>query len=359
MTVLLDGRGLYGVASYTIHPVLGEMHTAEAILNAKHYFNVRYETGRVQITSRRRVMFDGVISKLDFDFDNNELTVSLDEYIKLIDYEADLMDDGAGGYEITYTTQTISTILTAILADTSFSVGFVPTQTITELKGTNLTRTEWLYNLLAKTKAGIDANGNYTTVTGDIVSGEINCDLIINYDAMTVTIGVAGTTRNLSTSNVWYPISSDLTKHIITTPEFSDTVYKPNRIKVVGKATDDSVVEGEAYITAAGDLPIEVVFDESCTDAATCETKAANILNSYRKLSSLSIDVTPSLYEDGGIYLGQQVTITNPKELNNTYRLTEIEVTEEDLTLTLGNSKNWLVNQIRDLNRRVRTLERW
>jgi len=40
------------------------------------------------------------------------------------------------------------------------------------------------------------------------------------------------------------------------------------------------------------DLPVEVVYDDSCTDVAACETKAANVLNSYRKLSSLSIEVT-------------------------------------------------------------------
>jgi len=65
------------------------------------------------------------------------------------------------------------------------------------------------------------------------------------------------------------------------------------------------------------------------------------------------------LFDSGSIYLGQSIVITDPKELSNTYRLTEINATQDSVTLTLGNSKNWLVNQLRYLNNRVKNLERW
>ena len=358
MSVYLSGHGDYYIIDYEINPKIGGLHTASVVINSTHYFNIKYETGMMTIYSGVRTLFNGVITKLDFDFDNSTLTVYLTEYLKIIDFNYDLIVD-TGSYEITYTSETIDTLLTVFLNGTIFSVGFVPAQTISELTGNNLSRIEWIFNMLEKTKAGIDANGDYTTTTGDIVSGEINCDLIIDYDALTVSIGVAGTTRYLTTANVWHAITTDITRHITTTPEFSDTLFKPDRIKVVGKTAAGAVVEGEAYITADTDLPVEVVYDDSCTDVAACETKAANVLNSYRKLSSLSIEVNPKLFDSGSIYLGQSIVITDPKELSNTYRLTEINATQDSVTLTLGNSKNWLVNQLRYLNNRVKNLERW
>jgi NAD-dependent dihydropyrimidine dehydrogenase PreA subunit len=229
-------------------------------------------------------------------------------------------------------------------------VGYVPSQTITELKGDKLNRYEWLRLLADNCVCGIDANGKYTTDSANIVSEQTACDVWTVGNE--IYIGVNGCTRSNKSSHVWNKKTCDITNAIIDIPEIEINVHPVQKVIVIGKNN----VTGEASV---GTNPTIVITDDSCVDVAACEKRAKDELSKQNKFASLTLNVNPDLFYSKVIELGCYVTISEPAFVAGTYEIIEMEITIDKCSITLDRPKKRLETILDDLKRRMNLIERW
>ena len=351
----LSGITDYFITDFQMTEKTGAFSTMQVTTSSDYYYNFKYETGKLYFKKGNKILFVGVIDKMDYNFNDGTLVIYMTEYIGVIAYTSDLLGT-APAYDVTYTAQTVTTVSDAILLGTDFTMEMIIGNLVT-LEGSKLTRKEWLELLQNATECGRDATGDYTVNPGDIVSDKRKQDIIVNYDTDTVIFGVKGCYRPdiTATGYVWIQKKLDITNYILKYDELSDKVFKTQRIVVIGK----DPVYGSAYITTATDVPVEVIVDESCQTNGACEVRAASELNLRYKNDSLGIEVDPNLYYNGEIEVGMQVTITTPVLFKNDYNIVEINIAKDKVTLILGSPVKRLLTSLTEMNERIKRLEKW
>ena len=348
MKAVLRGLRDYNVNSYTVTLKSNEKKYCVVTISAKDYYTLQSESELMLIVDGMEI-FTGVINKINFDYLNNKYNITLDELAYKLSFDYDLMSKSAS-FDITYTTTSSDIILSEIIADTAFTVGYVPIQIIPELKGDKLNRYEWLRLLAENCVCGLDVNGKYTTDSANIVSEQTACDVWTV--GSEVFIGVNGCTRSNKTSHVWSKKTCDITNAIIDIPEIEINVNPTQKVIVIGK----DGITGEASV---GTSPTIVITDDSCADAAACEKRAKDELSKQNKLASLTINVDPDLLYSKAIELGCYVTINEPAFIADTYEIIEMEITHEKCSITLDRPKKRLETILDDLKRRINLIERW
>jgi len=348
MKAVLRGLRDYNVNSYTVTLKSNEKKYCVVTISAKDYYTLQSESELMLIVDGMEI-FTGVINKINFDYLNNKYNITLDELAYKLSFDYDLMSKNAS-FDITYTSTTSNIILSEILANTAFTVGYVPIQTIPELKGDKLNRYEWLRLLAENCVCGLDVNGKYTTDSANIVSDQTACDVWMV--GSEVFIGVNGCTRSNKSSHVWSKKTCDITNAIIDIPEIEINVNPTQKVIVIGK----NGITGEASV---GTSPTIVITDDSCADAAACEKRAKDELSKQNKLASLTINVEPDLFYSKVIELGCHVTISEPAFIADTYEIIEMDITHEKCSITLDRPKKRLETILDDLKRRMNLIERW
>lgn len=348
MKAVLRGLRDYNVNSYTVTLKSNEKKYCVVTISAKDYYTLQSESELMLIVDGMEI-FTGVINKINFDYLNNKYNITLDELAYKLSFDYDLMSKSAS-FDITYTTTSSDIILSEIIADTAFTVGYVPIQIIPELKGDKLNRYEWLRLLADNCVCGLDANGKYTTDSANIVSEQTACDVWTV--GSEVFIGVNGCTRSNKSSHVWSKKTCDITNAIIDIPEIEINVNPTQKVIVIGK----DGITGEASV---GTSPTIVITDDSCADAAACEKRAKDELSKQNKLASLTINVDPDLFYSKVIELGCHVTINEPAFIADTYEIIEMDITHEKCSITLDKPKKRLETILDDLKRRMNLIERW
>jgi len=348
MKAVLRGLRDYNVNSYTVTLKSNEKKYCVVTISAKDYYTLQSESELMLIVDGMEI-FTGVINKINFDYLNNKYNITLDELAYKLSFDYDLMSKNAS-FDITYTSTTSNIILSEILANTAFTVGYVPIQTIPELKGDKLNRYEWLRLLAENCVCGLDVNGKYTTDSANIVSDQTACDVWMV--GSEVFIGVNGCTRSNKSSHVWSKKTCDITNAIIDIPEIEINVNPTQKVIVIGK----NGITGEASV---GTSPTIVITDDSCADAAACEKRAKDELSKQNKLASLTINVDPDLFYSKVIELGCHVTISEPAFIADTYEIIEMDITHEKCSITLDRPKKRLETILDDLKRRMNLIERW
>ena len=348
MKAVLRGLRDYNVNSYTVTLKSNEKKYCVVTISAKDYYTLQSESELMLIVDGMEI-FTGVINKINFDYLNNKYNITLDELAYKLSFDYDLMSKSAS-FDITYTTTSSDIILSEIIADTAFTVGYVPIQIIPELKGDKLNRYEWLRLLAENCVCGLDVNGKYTTDSANIVSDQTACDVWTV--GSEVFIGVNGCTRSNKASHVWSKKTCDITNAIIDIPEIEINVNPTQKVIVIGK----NGITGEASV---GTSPTIVITDDSCADAAACEKRAKDELSKQNKLASLTINVDPDLFYSKAIELGCHVTISEPAFIAGTYEIIEMEITQDKCSITLDKPKKRLETIPDDLKRRVNLIERW
>jgi len=348
MKAVLRGLRDYNVNSYTVTLKSNEKKYCVVTISAKDYYTLQSESELMLIVDGMEI-FTGVINKINFDYLNNKYNITLDELAYKLSFDYDLMSKSAS-FDITYTTTSSDIILSEIIADTAFTVGYVPIQIIPELKGDKLNRYEWLRLLAENCVCGLDVNGKYTTNSANIVSEQTACDVWMV--GSEVFIGVNGCTRSNKSSHTWNKKTCDITNAIIDIPEIEVNVHPVQKVIVIGKNN----ISGEASV---GTNPTIVITDDSCTDVAACEKRAKDELSKQNKLTSLTINVDPDLFYSKVIELGCHVTINEPAFIAGTYEIIEMEITHEKCSITLDRPKKRLETILDDLKRRMNLIERW
>ena len=348
MKAVLRGLRDYNVNSYTVTLKSNEKKYCVVTISAKDYYTLQSESELMLIVDGMEI-FTGVINKINFDYLNNKYNITLDELAYKLSFDYDLMSKSAS-FDITYTTTSSDIILSEIIADTAFTVGYVPIQIIPELKGDKLNRYEWLRLLAENCVCGLDVNGKYTTDSANIVSDQTACDVWTV--GSEVFIGVNGCTRSNKISHVWSKKTCDITNAIIDIPEIEINVNPTQKVIVIGK----DGITGEASV---GTSPTIVITDDSCADAAACEKRAKDELSKQNKLASLTINVDPDLFYSKAIELGCHVTISEPAFIADTYEIIELDITHEKCSITLDRPKKRLETILDDLKRRMNLIERW
>jgi hypothetical protein len=348
MKAVLRGLRDYNVNSYTVTLKSNEKKYCVVTISAKDYYTLQSESELMLIVDGMEI-FTGVINKINFDYLNNKYNITLDELAYKLSFDYDLMSKSAS-FDITYTTTSSDIILSEIIADTAFTVGYVPIQIIPELKGDKLNRYEWLRLLAENCVCGLDVNGKYTTDSANIVSDQTACDVWTV--GSEVFIGVNGCTRSNKISHVWSKKTCDITNAIIDIPEIEINVNPTQKVIVIGK----DGITGEASV---GTSPTIVITDDSCADAAACEKRAKDELSKQNKLASLTINVDPDLFYSKVIELGCHVTISEPAFIADTYEIIELDITHEKCSITLDRPKKRLETILDDLKRRMNLIERW
>lgn len=348
MKAVLRGLRDYNVNSYTVTLKSNEKKYCVVTISAKDYYTLQSESELMLIVDGMEI-FTGVINKINFDYLNNKYNITLDELAYKLSFDYDLMSKSAS-FDITYTTTSSDIILSEIIADTAFTVGYVPIQIIPELKGDKLNRYEWLRLLAENCVCGLDVNGKYTTDSANIVSEQTACDVWTV--GSEVFIGVNGCTRSNKISHVWSKKTCDITNAIIDIPEIEINVNPTQKVIVIGK----NGITGEASV---GTSPTIVITDDSCADAAACEKRAKDELSKQNKLASLTINVDPDLFYSKVIELGCHVTISEPTFIADTYEIIEMDITHEKCSITLDRPKKRLETILDDLKRRMNLIERW
>ena len=348
MKVVLRGLRDYNVNSYTVTLKSNEKKYCVVTISAKDYYTLQSESELMLIVDGMEI-FTGVINKINFDYLNNKYIITLDELAYKLAIDYDLLSKSAS-FDITYTSATSLSILTEILAETAYTVGYVPPQTITELKGDKLNRYEWLRLLADNCVCGLDANGKYTTDSANIVSEQTACDVWTVGNE--IFIGVNGCTRSNKTSHIWNKKTCDITNAIIDIPEIEIDVHPVQKVIVIGKNN----VTGEASV---GNNPTIVITDDSCVDVAACEKRAKDELSKQNKFASLTLNVNPDLFYSKVIELGCHVTISEPAFIAGTYEIVEMNITEEKCSITLDRPKKRLETILDDLKHRMNLIERW
>ena len=348
MKAVLRGLRDYNVNSYTVTLKSNEKKYCVVTISAKDYYTLQSESELMLIVDGMEI-FTGVINKINFDYLNNKYNITLDELAYKLSFDYDLMSKSAS-FDITYTTTSSDIILSEIIADTAFTVGYVPIQNIPELKGDKLNRYEWLRLLAENCVCGLDVNGKYTTDSANIVSEQTACDVWTV--GSEVFIGVNGCTRSNKISHVWSKKTCDITNAIIDIPEIEINANPTQKVIVIGK----DGITGEASV---GTSPTIVITDDSCADAAACEKRAKDELSKQNKLASLTINVVPDLFYSKVIELGCHVTISEPAFVADTYEIIELDITHEKCSITLDRPKKRLETILDDLKRRMNLIERW
>lgn len=348
MKVVLRGLRDYNVNSYTVTLKSNEKKYCVVTISAKDYYTLQSETELMLIVDGMEI-FTGIINKINFDYLNNKYIITLDELAYKLAIDYDLLSKSAS-FDITYTSMTSDTILSEILAETAYTVGYVPSQTITELKGDKLNRYEWLRLLADNCVCGLDANGKYTTDSANIVSEQTACDVWTVGNE--IYIGVNGCTRSNKSSHVWNKKTCDITNAIIDIPEIEINVHPVQKVIVIGKNN----VTGEASV---GTNPTIVITDDSCVDVAACEKRAKDELSKQNKFASLTLNVNPDLFYSKVIELGCYVTISEPAFVAGMYEIIEMEITNDKCSITLDRPKKRLETILDDLKRRMNLIERW
>jgi len=348
MKAFLRGLRDYNVNSYTVTLKSNEKKYCVVTISAKDYYTLQSETELMLIVDGMEI-FTGIINKINFDYLNNKYIITLDELAYKLAIDYDLLSKSAS-FDITYTSITSDTILSEILAETAYTVGYVPSQTITELKGDKLNRYEWLRLLADNCVCGLDANGKYTTDSANIVSEQTACDVWTV--GSEIYIGVNGCTRSNKSSHVWNKKTCDITNAIIDIPEIEINVHPVQKVIVIGKNN----VTGEASV---GNNPTIVITDDSCVDVAACEKRAKDELSKQNKFASLTLNVNPDLFYSKVIELGCFVTISEPAFVSGTYEIIEMEITNDKCSITLDRPKKRLETILDDLKRRMNLIERW
>lgn len=348
MKAVLRGLRDYNVNSYTVTLKSNEKKYCVVTISAKDYYTLQSESELMLIVDGMEI-FTGVINKINFDYQNNKYTITLDELAYKLAIDYDLLKKSES-FDITYTSTTSDIILSEILANTAFTVGYVPSQTIAELKGDKLNCYEWLRLLANNCVCGLDVDGKYTTITENIVSEQTACDVWTV--GSEIYIGVNGCTRSNKSSHTWNKKTCDITNAIIDIPEIEVNVHPVQKVIVIGKNN----ISGEASV---GTNPTIVITDDSCTDVAACEKRAKDELSKQNKLASLTINVDPDLFYSKVIELGCHVTISEPAFIAGTYEIIEMEITQEKCSITLDRPKKRLETILDDLKRRINLIERW
>jgi hypothetical protein len=356
--ITLEGFSNYFVKSFNISEKLnGDFDTMKVELSPQYYYNIKYETGKVKLIRDGKNLFTGVVCNIDYDYDGQNLYITLKEYIYVLKYKYDLYKVSSS-YDISLTSYSANTLATDILSGTIFSLNYIYDTTIDAIQGNKLNLPEWLQLTAQTMYCGLDALGDYTTNPTNIVSNKRTQDIIVDYDNDSVTFGVKGCYRKDVSSNpdIFTQKVLNIDDYILKIDELQDKVYKTQRVIVIGNTES---ISGSAYITSDTDVPVEVIRDSSCADEEACKKRAEEELNLRYSIESLNIEVEPNLYFDNNIEVGMKIIITNPALFNNEYLLTEIDVTEDSLVLTLGSPKQRLLTSLNELNERVRKLERW
>ena len=161
MKAVLRGLRDYNVNSYTVTLKSNEKKYCVVTISAKDYYTLQSESELMLIVDGMEI-FTGVINKINFDYLNNKYNITLDELAYKLSFDYDLMSKNAS-FDITYTSITSDIILSEMLANTAFTVGYVQIQTIPELKGDKLNCYEWLRLLANNCVCGLDVDGKYTT----------------------------------------------------------------------------------------------------------------------------------------------------------------------------------------------------
>lgn len=348
MKAFLRGLRDYNVNSYTVTLKSNEKKYCVVTISAKDYYTLQSESELMLIVDGMEI-FTGIINKINFDYLNNKYIITLDELAYKLAIDYDLLSKSAS-FDITYTSMTSDTILSEILAETAYTVGYVPSQTITELKGDKLNRYEWLRLLADNCVCGIDANGKYTTDSANIVSEQTACDVWTVGNE--IYIGVNGCTRSNKSSHIWNKKTCDITNAIIDIPEIEINVHPVQKVIVIGKNN----VTGEASV---GTNPTIVITDDSCVDVAACEKRAKDELSKQNKFASLTLNVNPDLFYSKVIELGCFVTISEPAFVAGMYEIIEMEITNDKCSITLDRPKKRLETILDDLKRRMNLIERW
>lgn len=348
MKAVLRGLRDYNVNSYTVTLKSNEKKYCVVTISAKDYYTLQSESELMLIVDGMEI-FTGLINKINFDYLNNKYIITLDELAYKLAIDYDLLSKSAS-FDITYTSMTSDTILSEILAETAYTVGYVPSQTITELKGDKLNRFEWLRLLADNCVCGIDANGKYTTDSANIVSEQTACDVWTVGNE--IYMGVNSCTRSNKSSHIWNKKTCDITNAIIDIPEIEINVHPVQKVIVIGKNN----VTGEASV---GTNPTIVITDDSCVDVAACEKRAKDELSKQNKFASLTLNVNPDLFYSKVIELGCHVTISEPAFVAGTYEIIEMEITNEKCSITLDRPKKRLETILDDLKRRMNLIERW
>ncbi len=348
MKAFLRGLRDYNVNSYTVTLKSNEKKYCVVTISAKDYYTLQSESELMLIVDGMEI-FTGIINKINFDYLNNKYIITLDELAYKLAIDYDLLSKSAS-FDITYTSITSDTILSEILAETAYTVGYVPSQTITELKGDKLNRYEWLRLLADNCVCGLDANGKYTTDSANIVSEQTACDVWTV--GSEIYIGVNGCTRSNKSSHVWNKKTCDITNAIIDIPEIEINVHPVQKVIVIGKNN----VTGEASV---GNNPTIVITDDSCVDVAACEKRAKDELSKQNKFASLTLNIDPDLFYSKVIELGCLVTIDEPAFIAGNYEIIEMEITNDKCSITLDRPKKRLETVLDDLKRRMNLIERW
>lgn len=350
----LTGLKDYPIIDYEINESVGKLTTMRVTTLSDYYYDFKYETGKIYFKKDNKILFTGVIDNMDYNFEDGTLVIYMTEYVGIIAYTSDLLGTGPT-YDVTYTSAAASTIASAIFNGTDFNVDTIVGNNIPSMKGSKLTRKEWLEMLLDALICGRDANGNYTVFPANIISDQRKQDIIVDYDDNTVIFGVKGCYRPDITGYVWIQKKINIDKYIIGFNELRDKVYKTKRVIVIGK----NGVYGSAYMNTSTDVPVEVITDNSCQDATACNKLAESELNLRYKNNSLTVSVDPSLYYNGNIEVGMRVIITTPLIFSNDYDVIEIKATNDNVELILGSPATHLISTLIGMNDRIKKIERW
>jgi len=350
----LVGKGVYNITSKPNFDFsINNIRKANVEMPTDYYYDILKEERLLIVDNNDRVLFIGVIDDFDFNITSGVMVLYMTEYIGIIIYNSDMLG-ALTDYDVVYTSQTAETIATAILDGTGFTTGFIPSQTIDSLEAKKYNRLEWLELLNSNIECGLNSDGNYTTVSIDIVSGTRATDIICDYKDLTVSFGVRGCYRQNNSSNIWIQKTLNLDDFIVEIDQYKDKVFRYNRVVVLG---DD--VNGSAYIDTVTDIPVKVITDESCKTVAACNLRAETELNLNQKLSSITLSLTSSLFYDGNIEEGMLVSISEPINIAGEYILNSINISEDDLKVTLGSPKQTMLSSLYDLEKRLKNVERW
>lgn len=353
----LVGKGTYRLTSKpSFYYAVTEVRTAEVETLAEYYYDILREEKIEIYDDYGESFFVGVIDYIDYNFEQGIMKIYMTEYIGILKYKYDLLGVAeVTPYVVVYTDSNPLYIGNQIFDGTEFTMSNVSPLTLT-LEGSYLDRFAWLKLLNSNVICGLDSDGNYTTVTSDIVSGERSTDIIVNYDTGYVECGVRGCYKpNAFYKYVWKQKTINLDAYINEINQYKDKVFKYKRVIVVGK---DDVI-GSAYLDTVTDVPVLVITDDSCIDESSCEIRAKTELALNNSISSITLSVSSEIFYDRSLEEGMLATITEPINIAGEYTINQISVNGDDVEVTLGSPKQTLIKSMYDLEKRVNILERW
>jgi len=348
--IILRGTRDYKVNNFNIKQKTAGFQECDVNIDSEHYYTFLSETKLLRLIKDGVEIFIGtVIDICDFDFNNKIITIKLTDEIGIIKFNSDLLQK-SGSYNITYTSISSQSILSDILNETGYSIGYCPNQIIEELKGSYLNRHEWLELLLENIYFGIDSDGKYTTNLSNIVSDKTPCDIWVKNNK--VYIGIAGALRKNNNSEIWNPKITNITPFIQSIPELKENIRSYNKIIVIGN--EDTIIG-----TAGSGVPVKVITDNKCTNTSMASNRADAILTEENKPQSIKIDVDCDLFYSKILEIGSWVIIDKPLYIKGTYRIVEIEVKPNSFSITLDRPSMRFYNDYKNIKRKVEFDMRW